>query len=195
MDQDIPLFPLNSVLFPGSYLPLRIFEQRYLTMVRDCARNDSGFGVCLIQEGQEAGKPASPYSVGTLAHITDWYTLDDGLLGVTTRGGRRFHATAIRVDGQGLIHASAQWLEDPGPNLLPPEFSLLAKMLERILEQMSPSFPGYSPDLLDDDLWVSYRLTDLLPLDPKVKQQLLEMSDPTQRLQQLLELIPAFIDG
>lgn len=195
MDQDIPLFPLKTVLFPGSYLPLRIFEQRYLTMVKDCARNDSGFGVCLIQEGQEAGKPASPYAVGTMAHITDWYTLEDGLLGVTTQGGRRFHTTVTRVSDQGLIHASVQWLEDPEPSLLPLEFSVLPRMLERILEQMSPSFPDYTPDLLDNDLWVGYRLADLLPLDQAVKQQLLEMSDPAQRLQQLLELIPKFIDG
>ena len=56
---DIPLFPLRSVLFPGGFLPLRIFEQRYLTMIRDCARNDSGFGVCLIREGAEAIQPVS----------------------------------------------------------------------------------------------------------------------------------------
>ena len=89
---DIPLFPLNAVLFPGGTLSLRIFEPRYLDLVRDCTRSNSGFGVCLILAGREAGEPATPAAVGTLAHIEDFYSLPDGLLGIRARGSRRFRA-------------------------------------------------------------------------------------------------------
>ena len=87
---DLPLFPLSAVLFPGGPLALRIFEQRYLDLVRDCARRSSGFGVCLILQGREAGEPAVPAAVGTVARITDFYTLPDGLLGISAEGGERF---------------------------------------------------------------------------------------------------------
>ncbi|MSQ99530.1 MAG: peptidase S16, partial [Xanthomonadales bacterium] len=90
---EVPLFPLRTVLFPGGLLPLRIFEQRYLSMVRECARNDSEFGVCLIIEGEEAIAPVRTAPVGTLARIVDWYTLKDGLLGVSTIGTSRFRVT------------------------------------------------------------------------------------------------------
>ena len=80
---EIPLFPLRTVLFPDGLLPLRIFEQRYLAMVRECARSESAFGVCLIVEGEEAISPVRIAPVGTLAYIVDWFTLEDGLLGVT----------------------------------------------------------------------------------------------------------------
>src|SRR3569833_1363954 len=75
---DIPLFPLNTVLFPGGPLSLRIFEQRYLDMIRDCARTGSGFGVCMILHGREAGEAAVPAAVGTLARIVEFYTMPDG---------------------------------------------------------------------------------------------------------------------
>jgi len=88
---DIPLFPLNTVLFPGGLLSLRVFERRYLDLVRDCARNGGGFGVCLILQGREVGEAAVPAAIGTLAHIVDFYTQPDGLLGICVNGGRRFH--------------------------------------------------------------------------------------------------------
>ena len=71
----LPLFPLKSVLFPGGKLELRIFERRYLDLVAECARTSSGFGVCLILQGEEAGAPAEPAAVGTLARIIDFETL------------------------------------------------------------------------------------------------------------------------
>ena len=85
----VPLFPLNSVLFPGGMLPLRIFEPRYLDMVSECMRSDSCFGVCLIRDGKEVVKAASCFDIGTLARIVDWDQRDDGLLGITVKGESR----------------------------------------------------------------------------------------------------------
>src|SRR5262249_28333950 len=109
---DIPLFPLNTVLFPGGPLSLRVFERRYLDLVRDCARNDSGFGVCLILHGREVGEPAVPAAVGTLARIVDFYTLPDGLLGIRASGGERFHVDRTRVRDNGLAHGQVEFWPD-----------------------------------------------------------------------------------
>ena len=79
---DLPLFPLNAVLFPGGELALRIFEPRYLDLVRECTRQERPFGVCLILDGAEAGAPAMPAAVGTLARIVDFEARTDGLLGI-----------------------------------------------------------------------------------------------------------------
>ena len=81
----VPLFPLNTVLFPGGPLPLRIFEPRYIDMISERMKADAPFGVLLIREGQEAGA-ATTFHIGTLARIADWYQGSDGLLGVTAIG-------------------------------------------------------------------------------------------------------------
>src|SRR5947209_6450176 len=121
---DIPLFPLNTVLFPGGPLSLRVFERRYLDLVRDCARNGSGFGVCLILQGHEAGEAAVPAAVGTFARIVDFYTLPDGLLGIRASGGERFHVGQSRVRDNGLVHGQVEfWPAEPGC-AIPPESAL-----------------------------------------------------------------------
>ncbi|MGH8247298.1 MAG: LON peptidase substrate-binding domain-containing protein, partial [Gammaproteobacteria bacterium] len=86
----LPLFPLHAVLFPGGVLPLRIFEARYLSMVSQCLRSNSPFGVCLIRSGSEVGIPADCHDVGTSARITDWSGAAGGLLVVVARGERIF---------------------------------------------------------------------------------------------------------
>ena len=76
-DRELPLFPLNVVLFPTMILPLRIFEERYKEMIHACLESDSRFGVALIREGQEVGAPAVPHNMGTVAHIRRVTPLDE----------------------------------------------------------------------------------------------------------------------
>ncbi len=83
----LPLFPLSTVLFPGGQLTLRIFEARYLDLVRECSRSGDGFGVCTVLEGSEVGSPALPAAVGCEARITDFSTGPDGLLMLSVQGG------------------------------------------------------------------------------------------------------------
>jgi len=99
---EIPLFPLNAVLFPGGSLPLRIFEARYIDLVRNCMRSGDGFGIVLIVEGPEAGGPAQTCDVGTYARIIDFSQQPDGLLGIHAVGERRFRI-ACRRDGKTRI--------------------------------------------------------------------------------------------
>ena len=117
MAQSLPLFPLHTVLVPGAALALRVFEPRYLDLVRDCGRNGSGFGVCLILDGREVGAPATPAAFGTEARIEDFDTGPDGLLHLRLRGERRFHALRTRVRDNGLVVADVDWLVTSPPRL------------------------------------------------------------------------------
>lgn len=189
---ELPLFPLRTVLFPDGFLPLRIFEQRYLQMVRDCASADSGFGVCLILEGEEAISPVRPARVGTVADIVDWYTLEDGLLGVSAVGAERFlvHHTERQPDG--LMLGQVELLPEPAHQPVPIAYSVLTQVLARFLEKVGEQYPSYSDEKLDDASWVGYRLAELLPLAAIEKQQMLELNDPIRRLQDLLQVLPRF---
>lgn len=186
---DIPLFPLNTVLYPGGALSLRVFEPRYLDLVRDCARGDSRFGVCLILRGQEAGEPAVPAAVGTLAQIVDFYTGDDGLLGIRAEGGARFRVTHTRVRDNGLVHGQVQFWPDEVSVAVPPEHALLATILERLLEKLAVSF---AREQLDDASWVGFRLAETLPLENRERQHLLQLTDPLERLAALCKVLPRF---
>lgn len=189
---DIPLFPLRTVLFPGGFLPLRIFEQRYLDMVKNCAQQDSSFGVCLIREGGEAVVPVKTADVGTHARIVDWYTLDDGLLGVSAIGGSRFVTEATSRQDDGLLRARVRILPEPPACPLPTQYDLLAEVLGRFMEKVGHQYPSFSQENLHDAVWVGYRLAELLPLTGIEKQHLLELSDPFERLQSLIDVLPRF---
>jgi Lon protease-like protein len=192
---EIPLFPLRTVLFPGGFLPLRIFEQRYLDMVRECARSDTGFGVCLICEGEEAVVPVKTMDIGTHARIVDWYTLDNGLLGVSAIGGERFSTDSAWCDDDGLLRARVRILPEPSSCLLPEEYAMLAEVLGRFMEKVGHQYPSWSKARLEDAVWVGYRLAELLPLAGIEKQHLLELSDPMERLQSLVDVLPRFQSG
>jgi Lon protease-like protein len=176
----IPLFPLHSVLFPGGLLPLRIFEARYLDMVSDCLAHDRGFGVCLIREGAETGQ-ASIHEIGTLARIVDWDRLEDGLLGITGLGERRFRVIETEVRPDRLLTGAVQLLADEAPIAVPgdlaPVASLLGEVLERIGERR-----GAGPARLDEAGWVADRMAELLPVELELKQRLLETGDAVERL-------------
>lgn len=189
---EIPLFPLNAVLFPGSTLGLRIFELRYVDMVRECARHDDVFGVCLIMQGQEAGDPALPAAVGTLAHIIDFDTLPDGLLGISVTGGTRFRVQKTRIRNNGLVIGEVRrWPDEPDVQV-PVEFSLLPTILERLAEQAGLSWRNGPRERYDDASWVGFRLAELLPLGDAERQHLLEITDPLERLAELRNAVPRF---
>lgn len=185
----LPLFPLHTVLVPGAALDLRIFERRYLDMVRDCGRAGGGFGVCLILDGDEAGTPAMPAAFGTEALIEDFDNTPEGLLSLRVRGRRRFHVLRTRVRDTGLVVADVEWREDDAnasPRLRP-EHALLAELLRRILAQIASGDADPSPLLFENAAWVGWRLAELLPLSMPQRQALLQLDDPHARLQRLLD--------
>jgi hypothetical protein len=190
---DLPLFPLSTVLFPGGRLQLRVFEPRYLDLVRECSRAQRPFGVNLILQGREVGAPAAPAAVGTLARIRDFYTLHDGLLGILAEGEARFRVTRTRVRSDGQVRADvALWPDEP-THALPPEHGLLAILLDRLLTAFAADQPPpFEAAQLDDAAWVGMRLSELLPLSLEERQRMLEIDDPLQRLDALGLLLPRF---
>ncbi len=188
MSELLPLFPLHAVLVPGAALGLRVFEPRYLDMVRDCGRSGGSFGICLILEGEEAGAPATPAAFGTEALIEDFDTGSDGLLHLRLRGARRFHALRTRVRDSGLVVADVQWHAPDPAARIQPQHALLADMLRRILEQVGADVAVSESDL-GDSAWVGWRLAELLPLTLEQRQSLLQQDDPLVRLDTLLQLI------
>jgi uncharacterized protein len=189
---EVPLFPLNTVLYPGGQLQLRIFEPRYLDLVRECTRTGSAFGVCLILDGHEVGEPARPAAVGTLARITDFNHREDGLLGIGTEGGERFRVQSTRVRSDGLLRGEVALWPEEAPQQVPVEFALLQTILERLIETMGPHWQRAPRRCYDDAGWVGFRLAELLPLAGDEQQQLLEMTDAIQRLAALRDILPRF---
>ncbi len=185
----ISLFPLHTVLFPGGPLPLRIFETRYTDMVRRCTREQQPFGVLLIQEGDEAGTVATTATVGCSARIVDFYTMQDGLLGISCVGERKYRVRRLWRASDGLHLGEVSWV-DAEPQLpLPDEYTRLSETLERALEELAEQYRHVDKNF-KDAAWVGSRLTELLPIELNDKQALLELDDPIARLDALMGLVP-----
>ena len=185
---DVPLFPLGTVLFPGGLLPLRIFEQRYLEMAKDCLRASSPFGVCLIREGSEVGAPATHESLGCLARITQWDMQQFGLLQVVAQGGERFRVLATRVRADGLIRADIEILAQEVDTPLPEKYRACRQLLERIVAEHGERLFA-KPFLPDSSAWVAARLAEVLPLPTAARQKLLELDDSQKRLEVIQRLL------
>ncbi len=185
---EIPLFPLNTVLFPGSRLPLKVFEARYMDMVRGCMRESTAFGVCLIAEGVEVGAPAIPHEVGTSAHIVEWDMAQLGVLHVAARGDRRFRILHRAIQPDGLIRAVVKWLDEPLSTEIPQQFADIVPLLRAVVSDAGEeAMPG--PHDFSNANWIGYRYAEILPIPLKAKQKLLELSDPLLRLSILREFL------
>ena len=185
---DLAIFPLNTVLFPGGVLPLRIFEARYMDMVRDCMAAQVPFGVCLITAGGEIGEPAEHEAIGCEARIVDWDMQQLGLLQVRTIGGARFRVTARRVQPDGLIRAGTEPIPDDPDSPVPEELAVCATLVGRLIEdlvekEVDPMKRMIEPPYrLDSATWVGNRLCEFLPISPKARQRLMALDDPLTRL-------------
>ena len=166
----IALFPLNIVLFPDGPLPLRIFETRYVDMVRRCMRESSSFGVVLENA-----------DVGTMAKIVDFHQLVDGLLGLSCVGGQRFRIRSRSRQADGLNLAEVDMLPLEPEMAVPTRHARLPALLKNVLPQLGEVYTGMEMKL-DDAAWVGHRLAEILPIPPADKQSCLELDDPIQRL-------------
>ena len=192
--EEFPLFPLNTVLCPGGPLPLRIFEPRYLEMVSQCLRADSGFCVCLITAGTEAGSAATTEAVGTLARIVDWDQLSDGLLGITAIGAQRIRVIQREVAKNQLIIGRVEHIA-PEPSLVVPDCHERLVELTRQLVEHTSGLYDHVVKSYDDASWVGYRLTEILPIPLTRKQFLLELEDPLFRLDELAQIVAAISES
>jgi Lon protease-like protein len=199
----LPLFPLGSVLFPGGLLPLRIFEVRYLDMIRRCHKASVPFGVVALTQGSEvrvAGADAERFSaVGTLAEITALETPQAGLLQIECRGTQRFRVRTSERLKHGLWTAEVERLPDDVALAIPDDLSHVATALRRLVETLEARkqaqgddelrLPLVPPYHFEDCGWVANRWSELLPMQPELKQRLMELDSPLMRLELVGDLL------
>ena len=184
--EDLPIFPLRTILFPDSKLPLRIFEPRYIDMVSRCMREDSEFGIILSRESTDP-KMFETYDTGTLAKIIDWDQGEDGLLGITTMGTQKFRLKGLNKQEDGLNIGAIERIEREGDYKPTKEFRHLVELLQAILDDIN--IYGDDEKNFDSAAWISYRFAEILPLRIEDKQKCLEIDDPIIRLNFLEPLI------
>ncbi len=198
---NIPLFPLNTVLFPQGLLPLRVFEVRYTDMVRDCLRTGTPFGVVNISRGQNATSEAASNDTsehcltGTLATVVDFDMHEPAVLMIAAQGGLRFKVNASHAQASGLIRADVETVPADSSCAIPKAQLNCATLLAQIVKELEAqyeqveksgqkpfSFPVAKPYRFDDAGWVANRFAELMPIARSSKQLLLEMQNPVERL-------------
>lgn len=202
----LPLFPLGTVLFPGGWMPLRIFEVRYLDMVNRCLETGAPFGVVCLTEGSEVRRidPRSPtgfareafHTVGTLARIEQVERPQAGLMLIRCRGQQRFHVERSWQLPHGLWMGDVR-LDPPEPTVpVPDDLMATRDALQRLLDNLRAREPASLPDLplqppyaWDDSGWVANRWAELLPLPADLKQRLMALDNPLLRLELVSDLL------
>ena len=185
MAETIPIFPLNTVLFPGAPMPLRIFEQRYREMLKFCMDTDRRFGVNLIQSGVEVGGSAEPHMVGTIADITSVRPEENGAIPISTRGGRRYRIINLDSSGAYLV-GEIEYLEDMVDDDAVTEAEKARGVAESYIKMLLTTQGEWHRvlELPKDPLKLSYFLgTVLLGLAGEVRQNILETDPVSARLE------------
>ena len=193
--QDIPLFPLRVVMFPGSRLDLQIFEQRYLDMISRCMRSGAGFGICLLREGDEVVGEEGRQTIhrtGTYCSVIDWDQLDNGLLGITVEGLAKFRITDCWQGGSGVLEATVTFSEQDrlGKEAIPLDdaYAALVGLLQSL--EKHPLVEQKKLTIDYDNLWeLGWRLGEFIPLAVDQKQQLLDLDDPWERISAIEQLV------
>lgn len=189
MQRRIPIFPLNTVLFPGMLLPLHIFEPRYREMIRQCMEGDRTFGVCLIASGQEVGGDADPYPIGTTCEIRVVEPLDDGRMHLVTLGVERFRIRKL-IRESAYLEAEVETVPDEVPSDLGDLPIAVRVATERYIRRAlrAQGEPTQAFDLPDDPVALSHVIGFVVPAEPRIRQELLE-STVRERLRRGLELL------
>lgn len=188
MTYSLALFPLQTVIFPGGLLPLRVFEPRYMDMVTQAIADRAAFGICAIREGRDVDIAAKHYNVGTCVKVIDWDMPQPGILHIQTQALERFVVRSSRSETNGLRIGEVDEVSSEPAIALPEELTLAAEVLYQIINELGPE-KFVQPHDYTNAVWVSYRLSEVLPLKLSVRQNLLEMNDSIARLTILTEFL------
>jgi uncharacterized protein len=191
----LPLFPLQAVLFPGGLLSLKVFEARYLDLVSVCLRERKPFGVVALRQGGEvrkAGERVELEDIGTTAELLDVDSTQPGILQVRCRGVQRFKVASREQQPDGLWLAQAEALEDDDQQIAPGEAFIesvkgLANAIATLKQQGTEPF--LKPFHFESAGWVANRWCEILPISVVAKQKLMELPDPQVRLQLVNEFL------
>ena len=168
-------------------MPLRLFERRYIDMLTNCLKNNTGFGVCLIESGLDAGAPAKPYPIGCSVRIVDFDQGSDGLLHISIEGEREFNLVTHSLDTNELVVGEIEFFDQSAPLESSDAVDSLSEKLELILDFVEPNTRFAERKLKEPD-WVCYRLLELLPLAPQTRFELLDLQQNSARANALAAL-------
>ena len=196
---NLPLFPLNLVVCPDGYLPLKIFEARYLDMVRDCLRNKSSFAiVTILPEGETDTEGNFPFAnIGTLVNIVDADVTTVGLMMIRCVGQHRVKVDSFTQQPDGLVMGEVNDIPNdvsiPVPEDLNPSVKVLKQLLKTLANQnLSPTnMPIVEPYQFENAAWVANRWVELLDLPLLQKQRLMQMEGPILRLELIQDILDA----
>lgn len=196
--EPMPLFPLNTVLFPGGYLPLQIFELRYLDLIRRCLREKSPFGVITLMDGQEVRRPdEAPLfaDTGTLAVVETCDAPMPSLLKISTRGAERYRLHSVHQEKNGLWMGEIERIAGDTAVTVPEHLQAASQMLEELVNTLNrgevptEQVPIHPPYHYDDCGWVANRWCELLPMQKPTRLQLLALDNPLVRLELVNDLL------
>jgi len=188
-----PLFPLNTLVCPGGKLPLRVFEPRYLDMVKRCLRSEEGFVVVMLKgSSDETSVSSQIYRVGTLVKIIDFDQDEQGILCIVSEGMHRVKISDPECQDDGLWLGNISKFDEDKFVSLPDEFSELQSVLKALVQH--PVVKELNMDIdYDDGRQIGWRLTELLPLDNSQKQYLYELQDPIRRLEKISDQLDIMV--
>ena len=196
--EQIDLFPLNTVFFPGGLQRLQVFEVRYLDMVKRCVAQNLPFGIVGLTQGREVHRPGVPEelaSIGTLAYIKHHENKSPGLMVVDVVAGERFNIVQAKQGKYDLWSAQIERLAPDPVVALPSELEQTREGLQTMLDSLTmqgfneDQLPFAKPYHFNDCGWVANRWCELLPLDLKTKQQLMSLDNPLLRLELVNDML------
>jgi len=185
---NLPIFPLKSIVLPGGLFPLRIFERRYLDMVRDSIKNESYFCIALVKTESKDKYIDDVYPIASLVKIIDWNQLEDGLLGITVEGINLVDIESSKLNENNLLKGNVRNIEPEREYMIPEKYRLLSKFYKKIHPGIK-NFIDYKKERYSDASWVGYRLTECLPLDLSTKATLIASNNAIERLEKIHEII------
>lgn len=185
----LPLFPLSAHVLPGGRISLRIFEPRYVRLIKEACKDERGFGICMLNSQGDKTKNEHIYPIGTYVQIIDFNVLSDGMLGITVEGKQCFSIASLTTDNDGLRIGECQWLDIWQDQPRGHDISLIGDKLKEIFDKYPEQSLLYETLQFNDLNWVIYRWLELLPVNAEQKQQFLQQKDSVKALDFLTQLV------
>jgi Lon protease-like protein len=183
---DIPIFPLKSIILPGGQFPLRIFERRYLDMIKDSLKTNSGFVIALTK--RDADYISSVHDYACYVEIVDWSQLDGGLLGITVEGKSLVTLSNYKLDETNLLRGDAQQIKSSIDHLIPQKYQILSKFYRKIYPEIK-AYIFHNKSKYNDANWIGFRLIECLPIEISDKADLIATNEPLDRLEKILHIV------
>ncbi|WP_343860474.1 LON peptidase substrate-binding domain-containing protein [Aliiglaciecola litoralis] len=185
----LPLFPLSAHVLPGGVMSLRIFEPRYVRMVKEACANGTGFAICMLNAQGDKSNNQHIYPLGTYVTVEDFDLLDDGLLGITVKGHRCIRIESITTEEDGLRIGQCRWQDNWKCAIDAETITPMDARLREIFEKYPEVKNLYPSPEFDNPIWVIYRWLELLPVNAEQKQAFLEEKDCRTALEFLSQLV------